>query len=224
MGLFGKTHEKDPKEQVNEWCHKIRKEGYQLDRQIRSIEREEDKVKKALKEAAKKNDKDVCITLAKEIVNARKHITKIHTSKAHLNSIQLQMKNQLSLLRVSGSIQKSTEVMQAMQRLVNVPEVAATMREMSKEMMKAGIMEEMIEETMESIEPDVEDMEEQAQEEIDKVLWELTAGALGKVPAVGTDTPSSTKEKHEEAVGGADEEEDQDDLEAMKSRLEALRS
>uniref|UniRef100_A0A8D8VWN7 Charged multivesicular body protein 3 n=1 Tax=Cacopsylla melanoneura TaxID=428564 RepID=A0A8D8VWN7_9HEMI len=223
MGLFGKTHEKDPKEQVNEWCHKIRKEGYQLDRQIRSIEREEDKVKKALKEAAKKNDKDVCITLAKEIVNARKHITKIHTSKAHLNSIQLQMKNQLSLLRVSGSIQKSTEVMQAMQRLVNVPEVAATMREMSKEMMKAGIMEEMIEETMESIEPDVEDMEEQAQEEIDKVLWELTAGALGKVPAVGTDTPSSTKEKHEEAVGGVDEE-DQDNLEAMKSRLEALRS
>uniref|UniRef100_A0A8D8VUN2 Charged multivesicular body protein 3 n=1 Tax=Cacopsylla melanoneura TaxID=428564 RepID=A0A8D8VUN2_9HEMI len=207
MGLFGKTHEKDPKEQVNEWCHKIRKEGYQLDRQIRSIEREEDKVKKALKEAAKKNDKDVCITLAKEIVNARKHITKIHTSKAHLNSIQLQMKNQLSLLRVSGSIQKSTEVMQAMQRLVNVPEVAATMREMSKEMMKAGIMEEMIEETMESIEPDVEDMEEQAQEEIDKVLWELTAGALGKVPAVGTDTPSSTKEKHEEAVGGVERQE-----------------
>lgn len=75
----------------------------------------------------------------------------------------------LALLRVSGSIQKSTEVMQAMQRLVNVPEVAATMREMSKEMMKAGIMEEMIEETMESIEPDMEDMEEQAQEEIDKV-------------------------------------------------------
>lgn len=74
-----------------------------------------------------------------------------------------------ALLRVSGSIQKSTEVMQAMQRLVNVPEVAATMREMSKEMMRAGIMEEMIEETMESIEPDMDDMEEQAQEEIDKV-------------------------------------------------------
>lgn len=223
MGLFGKTHERDPKEQVNDWCHKIRKEGYQLDRQIRAIEREEDKVKKALKEAAKKGDKDVCVTLAKEIINARKHITKIHTSKAHLNSIQLQMKNQLSLLRVSGSIQKSTEVMQAMQRLVNVPEVAATMREMSKEMMRAGIMEEMIEETMESIEPDMDDMEEQAQEEIDKVLWELTAGALGKVPAVVTDTPSSSKQKQEEAVGDL-EEDDQDELEDMKSRLEALRS
>jgi hypothetical protein len=37
----------------------------------------------------------VCTVLAKEIIRARKAITKIHTSKAHLNSIQLQMKNQL---------------------------------------------------------------------------------------------------------------------------------
>lgn len=223
MGLFGKTQERDPKEQVNEWCHKIRKEGYQLERQIRSIQREEEKVKKALKEAAKKGDKDVCVILAKEILNARKHITKIHTSKAHLNSIQLQMKNQLSLLRVSGSIQKSTEVMQVMQRLVNVPEIAATMREMSKEMMRAGIMEEMIEETMESIEPeDPEDMEEQAQDEVNKILWEITAGALGKMPNVVTDTPSSSKDKQAVAEGSADD--DPDDLEDMKSRLEALRS
>lgn len=39
-------------------------------------------------------------------------------------------------LRVAGSLQKSTEVMQAMQSLVRVPEVAATMRDLSKEMMR----------------------------------------------------------------------------------------
>lgn len=39
-------------------------------------------------------------------------------------------------LRVAGSLQKSTEVMQMMQSLIKVPEVASTMREMSKEMMK----------------------------------------------------------------------------------------
>lgn len=48
-----------------------------------------------MKEAAKKGDKAVCIILAKEIIGARKTINKIHTSKAHLNSIQMQMKNQL---------------------------------------------------------------------------------------------------------------------------------
>jgi hypothetical protein len=62
---------------------------------ILAIQREEDKVRHSLKDAAKKGDKGVCTILAKEIIRARKAITKIHTSKAHLNSIQLQMKNQL---------------------------------------------------------------------------------------------------------------------------------
>ncbi|KAJ4446330.1 Charged multivesicular body protein 3, partial [Periplaneta americana] len=136
MGLFGKTQEKNPKDMVNEWSHKIRKEGYQLDRQIRAIQREEEKVKRSLKEAAKKGDKGVCTILAKEVIRARKAIGKIHTSKAHLNSIQLQMKNQLATLRVAGALQKSTEVMQAMQSLVRIPEVAATMRDLSREMMR----------------------------------------------------------------------------------------
>lgn len=59
------------------------------------IQREEEKVKRSMKEAAKKGDRAVCVILAKEVLRARKAITKIQTSKAHLNSIQLQMKNQL---------------------------------------------------------------------------------------------------------------------------------
>lgn len=80
---------------MNEWSKKLRKEGYQLDRQIRSIQREEEKVKRTLKEAAKKGDMDACKVLAKEVLHARKAINKIYTSKAHLNSVLLQMKNQL---------------------------------------------------------------------------------------------------------------------------------
>lgn len=87
-----------------------------------------------------------------------------------MNSVSLQMKNQLATIRVAGSVQKSTEVMQAMQSLVRVPEVAATMRELSKEMMKAGIIEEMLDETMESVE-DSEEVEDEADEEIDKVSY-----------------------------------------------------
>jgi len=44
-------------EKVREWCSQLRKETSQLDRQIRSIQREEEKVKKTLKEAAKKETK-----------------------------------------------------------------------------------------------------------------------------------------------------------------------
>lgn len=70
------------------------------------IQREEEKVKRSLKEAAKKGDKDVCLILAKEVIRARKAISKIYASKAHINSISMQMKNQLgNFLNLSLSIQ-----------------------------------------------------------------------------------------------------------------------
>ncbi|KAI8130427.1 Charged multivesicular body protein 3 [Lucilia cuprina] len=237
MGLFGQTKSKDPKEQVQEWTHKIRKESNQLDRQIRSIQREEEKVKRSLKQAAAKNDRDTCIILAKEIVGARKAINRIYTSKAHLNSVQLQMKNQLdrqfmknvliATLRVAGSLQKSTEVMQAMQNLVRYPELAGIMRDMSKEMMKAGIIEEMLEETMESLE-ETEEMEEEAAKEVDKVLWEITNGKLGEAPLPPEDAVAEKQKVPAAAVAVAadvgDDDDEEDDLQEMQSRLASLRS
>lgn len=65
------------------------------------IQREEEKIKRSLKEAAAKNDKQVCTILAKEIIRSRKAISKIYTSKAHLNSVQMQMKNQLGMYYIN---------------------------------------------------------------------------------------------------------------------------
>jgi len=225
MGLFGKSPERDPKTQVTEWTRRIRKESLALDRQIRSIQREEEKIKRSLKEAAKKGDKDICLVFAKELVRSKKAISKIYTSKAHLNSIQLHMKEQLAILITAGSLQKSTQVMQAVQALLRVPEVAGIMRDFSKEMMRAGILEEMMEETFEGLE-DTEEIEEEAEDEIQGILWEVTAGQLGKAPAAanhalpGVSTPAAATSSRVPVV----EDEDDDELETMNSRLQALRS
>ncbi|KAG8194898.1 hypothetical protein JTE90_029189 [Oedothorax gibbosus] len=218
MGLFGKTT-KDPKDQVKEWTSTLRKQGYQLERQIKAIQREEMKVKKSLTDAAKKGDHDVCKILAKEIIRARKSINRIHTTKAQINSVQMSMNHQLATLRVAGSVEKSTEVMKSMQNLVKMPEVAKTMQEMSKEMMKAGIIEEMMEDTFEGL-GDEEELEEEAQEEVDKVLWELTAGQLGTAPSAVSDTlPEAEVEGATAATSSKTE-----DFSDMQERLEALRS
>lgn len=223
MGLFGRTPDKPPKEMVNEWSRKIRKEMRVIDRQIRDIQREEEKVKRSIKEAAKKGQRDVCVILAKEMIQSKRAISKLHASKAQMNSVQMSMKNQQALLRVSGSLQKSTEVMKAMQSLIKVPEIQATMRELSKEMMKAGIIEEMLEDTFESMD-DSEDMEEAAEAEVDKILFEITAGALGKAPSKVTDElPEMTYNEAEGATAASDEE-SEEDIEEMQSRLAALRS
>ncbi|RVE57215.1 hypothetical protein OJAV_G00214130 [Oryzias javanicus] len=220
MGLFGRTPEKPPKDLVNEWSQKIRKEMRVIDRQIRDIQREEEKVKRSIKDAAKKGQKDVCVILAKEMIQSKRAVSKLYASKAQMNSVLLSMKNQLAVLRVAGSLQKSTEVMKAMQSLVKVPEIQATMRELSKEMMKAGIIEEMLEDTFESME-DGEEMEEAAEEEVDKILFDITAGALGKAPNKVTD---ALPELQAGGAAAASDEESEEDIEAMQSRLAALRS
>lgn len=220
MGLFGKSKSADPKEQVQEWCKKIRKEGYNLDRQINSIKREELKVTKSLKDAAKKGDTDVCKILAKEIINSRKSVNKLYTAKANLNSVQNQMKGQLATLKVSGSLAQSAEVMKSMNALVKIPETQKVMMDLSKEMMKAGILEEMLDDTMEGLN-ESEDLEEAAQEEIDKIILELTTGKLTDAPAALRDN-LPTQETRE--VVEQEEPESEGELEEMQSRLEALRS
>ena len=186
-----------------------------------AIRREEAKVTRSLKEAAKKGDKDVCLVLAKEVVHSRKAVNKLYCAKANINSVQMQMKGQLATIKVAGCLQKSAEVMKTMQQLVKLPEIQKTMMEMSREMMKAGIIEEMLEDTMETV-TESEDLEEEAQGEVDKILFELTAGKLGAAPSVVKETlptpaaASSEREKQEES--------EEDDMEEMKTRLEALRS
>ncbi|XP_069601036.1 charged multivesicular body protein 3 isoform X3 [Ranitomeya imitator] len=207
--------------QVNEWSLKIRKEMRVLDRQIRDIQREQEKVKRSIKDTAKKGNREACVILAKEVVQSKRAVNKLYASKAHMNSVLMSMKNQLAVLRVSGSLQKSTEVMKAMQNLVKIPEIQATMRDLSKEMMKAGIIEEMLEDTFEGME-DQDEMEEEAEREVDKILFEITAGALGKAPSKVTDALPEAIEDGATAAAESDEEEE--DLEAMQSRLAALRS
>uniref|UniRef100_A0A2K5BWS8 Charged multivesicular body protein 3 n=1 Tax=Aotus nancymaae TaxID=37293 RepID=A0A2K5BWS8_AOTNA len=221
MGLFGKTQEKPPKELVNEWSLKIRKEMRVVDRQIRDIQREEEKVKRSVKDAAKKGQKDVCVVLAKEMIRSRKAMSKLYASKAHMNSVLMGMKNQLAVLQVAGSLQKSTEVSKrkAMQSLVKIPEIQATRRELSKEMMKAGIIEEMLEDTFESMD-DQEEMEEEAEMEIDKILFEITAGALGKAPSKVTDVLPEPEPSG--AMAASEDEEKEEALEAMQSQLSTL--
>ncbi|TKC36010.1 hypothetical protein EI555_003685 [Monodon monoceros] len=231
MGLFGKTPEKPPKELGCANCRgSLDGMAVMQRRQPHHIQREEEKVKRSVKDAAKKGQKDVCVVLAKEMIRSRKAVSKLYASKAHMNSVLMGMKNQLgktakerkgAVLRVAGSLQRSTEVMKAMQSLVKVPEIQATMRELSKEMMKAGIIEEMLEDTFESMD-DQEEMEEAAEMEIDKILFEITAGALGKAPSKVTD--ALPEPELAGAMAASEEEEEEEALEAMQSRLATLRS
>lgn len=47
-------------------------------------------------------------------------VSKLHASKAQINSVVMCMQQQLATMRMAGSLQHSTEVMKNMQQLVKV--------------------------------------------------------------------------------------------------------
>lgn len=181
-----------------------------MDREIRGIDSGVTKAKAEVKRLAKKGDVKSAKILAREIVRSNAQRNRLTTSKARLNSIGLQLNHQLAMFKVTGSMAKSTEIMKLSNQLVSLPQMTAAMRQMSAEMVKAGIMEEMMEDTMDSgvLGEDEDEMEEEAQAQVDKVLFELTDGKLGQAstdplpelqqPQV--EEPSATRQQQDEEM------------------------
>ncbi|ODN89644.1 charged multivesicular body protein 3 [Cryptococcus wingfieldii CBS 7118] len=199
--IYGPT----PEEKVKAWQGKLRTQERQLDREIRNLEAATQKSRIELKQLAKKNDVKSARILAREVVRANKQRDRLESSKARIKSVNMQLQHQLSMVKVTGAFQKSTEIMKTTNALVKLPQLSATMREMSMEMMKAslldpfGIMEEMMEDTLDSVNDD-EELEEEADQEVDKVLFELTDGKLGQAGAVGAALPVEEEEENEEEM------------------------
>ena len=81
-------------------------------------------MKGEVKKAAKRGDQDVAKTLAREIVRSRKACNRLHVSKTQLNSVMMQMEQQLAQQKMLGTMQKSAVVMGAMNKLVKVGAIA----------------------------------------------------------------------------------------------------
>ncbi|KAG5649014.1 hypothetical protein DXG03_000363 [Asterophora parasitica] len=181
--LYGPT----PEERVRAWQTKLRAESRQLDREMRQLDVATSKARQTVKQLASKGDVKSARILAKEVVRSNKQKDRLSVSKARLGSIGTQLTQQMAMIKVTGSLQKSTEIMKLSNALVKLPQISQTMREMSMEMTKAGIMEEMLEDTLEMDED--EELEEEADAEVDKVLFDLTDGKLGEAGKVGTGLP-----------------------------------
>jgi len=207
--IYGPT----PQEKVRKWQQELKGEGRKLDRVIRNIDVEQAKTKSELKKLAAKGDTKNARTLAIAVMKSNKEKDKLHTTQAMLSSINMQLSHQLSMLKVTGTLQKSTEIMKLSNSVIRLPELQKTMQMMSQEMMKAGIMEEMVDDTMDILDEEDEELTAEADEEVDKVLFEITDGKLGQAGKVGDKLPATQQ---------AEEEDDRAEIEGMQAQLAGL--
>ena len=125
-------------------------------------------------------------------------------------------------MKLAGSMKASTDVMKSMGNLMKIPELQKTMQEMSKEMMKAGIIDEMITESIDSVLDEDGDLENVADTEVEKIILEITQGKLKDLPEMATSLPSRDGATASATV--ADDLDADEPEEEMSKRLEALRS
>ena len=139
-----------------------------------------------------------------------------------MNSAEMNLKMNIGMIKVQGCLSKSVEVMAAMNQLVKVPELRETMHNMAKEMEKAGIIDEIISDTMEMVEPD--DLELEADAEVSKIMQELTADILTPDTATPNKAPVVAQKDKEKEGTSLEESEEGMTEEEMNGYQERLRN
>ena len=159
------------------------------------------------KKLAKSGNMASAQMLAKSIAKSRKQVERIMIQQATMQDVERQVGHMASMATMSTVFEKSTSVMKQMGKLIKAPEISATMREMQAEMAKMGIVEEIVEDSLDVLEDD--DIEEAADEEINKVLFDIMSAAGISLPckigakAEAAAAPAAT-ESHGRVLVGAD--------------------
>ncbi|KAL6131224.1 hypothetical protein ACLB2K_069600 [Fragaria x ananassa] len=217
----------NPTEQLKDWQRRLRQESRNIERQIRDLEREEKVVQKAIREAAKRNDMGSAKSLAREILGSRKAVSRLQENKAQLNSISMHLGESVALARTVGHLSKSTEVMKLVNDLTRAPEMAVTMQQFTKEITKAGLIEEFVNDALDTT-LDSEDMEEETEEEVEKVLSEIAGETAAQLPEAvrkeRTKLPAHVATASQEEQAIAEGSDDEEELEALRARLAQVRS
>ncbi|KAJ6780535.1 hypothetical protein PWT90_03171 [Aphanocladium album] len=198
-----------------------------LDRDINNIKQAEAKARQLIISADKRGQRDPSRAAqakkevrmyAGELIRARRQTARLHTAKAQLTSVQMQVSEAFAVRKIEGSIKSSVGIMKDVNKLISLPALAVTMRELGTELMKAGIIEEMVEDVLPE---DGEMLEDEAEAEVDKVLSQILKDkkeTTANLPAAPLPDPEVPAEEIEE------EEDPEEMMDQMRDRLNALRS
>ena len=200
----------------------VNKSIKQLDKDIREVKKVENKAKglilienrRAQRFPSKVVECHQAIrTYAGEMVHARKQIARLEQSKATLRSVQSQVSQAFAMRKIEGSMRVSTGIMKDVNTLVRLPEMMGATRNLTEELMRAGLIEEMIDDAM----PDnglLQGEDEEGEEEVDKVLSEILKDKAPVAKAKEVELPAAPVEKEEETQA----------TEELSDRLDALKS
>merc|ERR1719272_1748441 len=105
---------------------------------------------------AKKGQTSSVRTLARQVVRSRSSAARLERTKVSLNSVGLHLTTAMGTMSTASSLKMSAGVMKQMNSLMKVPEIAQTMESMRREMARAEITDELIEDAFEDSDDETE--------------------------------------------------------------------
>ncbi|KAL6639254.1 hypothetical protein ACP70R_022984 [Stipagrostis hirtigluma subsp. patula] len=219
-----------PRQQLRDWQRHLRSERLALDRRVRGhassispantqVRREEKKVEKAIREAARRDDMGSAKALAKELVRSRRAVNRLYENMAQISSVSMRLGEIIGTERTVGHLSESAEVLKTVNDLMKAPELALTMQQFSKEILKAGTMEEIVNDMVDSA-LDSEDVEDEIEEEVNKVLGALAVEIASQLPSAQTikqDSMSTVPRQRQTVSEQTDD--NQEDLDEIIAQL-----
>jgi charged multivesicular body protein 3 len=176
--MFGKRL--PPDQQAKEWKASVRAQKRTVERQIRHIEMEENRIKAKIAPLIKQGQTDAAMPLVQSIAQSRKARSNLLKTCTQLDSLVRNIDLQLAQLKVTGCFKQSTDVMHMMNQMVRLPEIQEAAQRMNMEMQQAGLIGEMVDDAFDSA-MDQESPEDQ--ELAVRLMYNEIAGQINKTAA-----------------------------------------
>ncbi|KAL9188041.1 hypothetical protein ACHAXT_006419 [Thalassiosira profunda] len=187
--IFGK--EKPLKEQLRENKRMITRAIRELDRETRSLQREEQRLTIEIKKMARENQMGAVKIMAKDLVRTRQYITKFIEMRSQLQGCALKLQTVKSHAAMVDAMSSTAQAMSKMNKAVNVPSINKMMAEFERENMKSEMMQEMMGDAIDDVMEGDEDEEDRIVGQVlDELGLDMTEG-IPNAPELGMATAAN---------------------------------
>jgi hypothetical protein len=176
-------------EQAKAWKAGIREQKRNVQRQMRHIEWEENRVKATVATLIRQHQTENAMPMVQSIAASRKARSQLLKVCTQFDSLIRQIDLQLAQLKITGAFAASAEITHMMNQLLRLEDVQATAQQMNAEMMRAGIIAGMADETLESaLEQDApEDQELAVRLVYNEIARQVNRTGARRVPVIPID-------------------------------------
>jgi len=195
---FGKK--KSLKEQLRENKRMITRAIRELDRETRSLQKEEQRLTIEIKKMAREGQMKAVKIMAKDLVRTRQYVTKFIEMRSQLQGCALKMQTVKSHAAMADAMSSTALAMKKMNKAVDVPAINKMMMEFEKENMKSEMMQEMMGDAIDDVmDGDEEEEDAIVGQVLDEIGINMSEG-IPNAPEMGLS--AATSNGPETADGG----------------------